>query len=220
MAVTPYNIIQGPGTLYVCNWAGATMPNLTTLMAVDPSTVSPTTLTGCVDVGGTTGGITVEVDETMSNITVDQILDPVGARATARTIQVTTTMMETELSNLLLALNGNDPTVAGSGGGTITGGADTDTYQQLDLTTTTSATQPIYSTIIVDGWGPTDLTTSAPMMRRFIIPKALSAPKISQKFAMADQATVAVTFTAFYTGSTTTSPITVIDQKVATSSGS
>lgn len=207
ISVTPFNIIQGPGTLYIGNWTNGVQPDVSTLLGVDPGTVSPATIAGFVDAGGTTGGITVEIDETLGDITVDQVLDPIGARTTARTIQVTTTLMETQLDNLLLALNG-------ATAGTKSGGASTDAYEQLDLTTTTSATQPIYSTVIVDGWGPT-ASDGTPMIRRFIIQKTLSAPKISQKFSMGDQATVDVTFTAYYTGSVDVHPLTIIDQKKA-----
>lgn len=205
ISVTPFNIIQGAANLYVCNWAGNSAPVLTTLMNADPTTVEPTTITGFVDVGGTTGGITVEIDETLGDITVDQVLDPVGARTTARTIQVTTTLMETQLDNLLLALNGSTGATKTTGSG----------FEQLDMVTTTSATQPLYSSVVVDGWGPT-AASGNPMRRRFIIQKTLSQPKISQKFSMGDQATVDVTFTAYYTGSDTIHPLTIVDQKEVT----
>ena len=152
-----------------------------------------------VDIGGTTGGVTVEVDETMSDIHVDQLLDPVGARTTARTIQVTTTIMETELTNLQTVLNGTT-------GATITSGSG---WQELDLVTTTSATQPTYSVLLIDGWAPT-LSSGAAAKRRFIVQKALSQPKISMKYDMTNQATVGVTFTAYYVSSST-SPFSIID---------
>lgn len=199
MAVTPYNIIQGPGVLYVANWTGGTAPDLSTILGAAPTVTVPTSFQ---DVGGTTGGITVEIDETLSNITVDQLLDPVGARTTARTIQVTTTLMETQLENLLLALNG--ATAA-----QITPATSTNAFSQLDLVTTTSAVQPTYSSVIVDGYAPT-LANGTAARRRFVIPKCLSQPKIAQKFSMGDQATVDVTFTAFYNG--TQSPVSIIDQ--------
>jgi hypothetical protein len=194
MAVTPFNIIQGPGQLFVASY-----PQTLTAYypAVNPNTVAVTS--PFIDAGGTTGGVTVEVDETMSDIKVDQLLDPVGARATARTIQVTTTLMETSLPQLQVALNGTT-------GATYT---STAAYGQLDLTTTTSATQPSYSVIIVDGWAPT-LSTGVASKRRFIIQKALSQPKISQKFDMTSQATVSVTFTAYYV-SNSVAPFSIID---------
>lgn len=203
MSVTPFNIIQGPATLYTAPWTSGGQPSIAAYVQHNPDSVSVTT--PFVDVGGTTGGVTVEVDETLTDIHVDQLLDPVGARITARTIQVTTTMMETEISNLVTALNGT------STGATVT--TDGSTYSELDLITTTSATQPTYCTVIIDGWAPT-LTSGAPAKRRFIIQKALSQPKISQKFDMANQATVGLTFTAYYVSSSTapgTGPFTIID---------
>lgn len=194
MSVTPFNIIQGPATLYTAAYG----TSVSSYLGANPNSVAVTT--PFVDAGGTSGGITVEIDETLTDIHVDQLLDPVGARITARTIQITTTMMENELTNLQLALNGS------STGASITSGTG---WQELDLVTTTSATQPTYSVIIVDGWAPT-LSTGVAAKRRFIIQKALSQPKISQKFDMANQATTAVTFTAYYVSSST-SPFSIID---------
>lgn len=192
MSVTPFNITQGPGTLYVAAFG----TSLSGLLLTDPKTNLPTA-NGFVDAGGTTSGITVEVDETLTDIHVDQLLDPVGARITARTIQVTTTMMEVEASNLMVVLNQAAVQTPGSG------------YNQIDLTTTTSATQPTYCAIVVDGWAPT-LSSGAAAKRRFIIQKALAQPKISLKYDMTNQATVAVTFTAYYVSSSV-SPFSIID---------
>lgn len=191
MAITPFNVIQGPARLF----AAAFGTSLTTYLGTDPATLAVTT--PFVDVGGTTGGVTVEIDETMSDIHVDQLLDPVGARTTARTIQVTTTMMETEISNLIMALNGatTQPSVTNA--------------TTLALTTTTSATQPTYSSLIIDGWGPT-LSAGTAATRRFVVQKVLSQPKISLKYDMTNQATVAITFTAYYVSSSV-SPITILD---------
>lgn len=194
MAVTPFNIIQGPGTLYVAAYG----TSLAAYLGSNPGSVAVTS--PFVDVGGTSGGITVEVDETLANIQVDQILDPVGARTTARTIQVTATLMETSLPQLQVALNGTT-------GATLTSGTG---WQEMDLVTTTSATQPLYSSIIVDGWAPT-LSGGTAAKRRFIVQKTLSQPKIIQKFAMDGQATCDVTFTAFYVAPGT-SPFTIVDQ--------
>lgn len=192
MAITPYNIIQGPALCFVAPFG----TSLTSYIATDPSVVPVTT--PFVNVGGTTGGITVEVDETLTDIKVDQLLDPVGARATARTIQVTTTFMETDMPKLSLALNG-----------AVTGPTSISNASVMSLTTTTSATQPNYSTLIIDGWAPTQGAGTA-CTRRFIVQKVLSQPKISQKFDMANQATVAVTWTAYYVTSST-SPLTILD---------
>lgn len=191
MAITPFNIIQGPALLYVASF-GTT---LTSYLTTDPATLA--VASPFVGIGGTTGGITVEIDETLTDIHVDQILDPVGARATARTIQVTTTMMETELSNLTQALNGAVTQLSGTN------------YTGISPTTTTSATQPNYSSLIIDGWAPT-LGNGAAATRRFIVQKVLSQPKISQKYDMTSQATVSVTWTAYYVSSAA-SPITILD---------
>lgn len=194
MAVTPFNIIQGPATLYTAVFG----TSLAAYLGSNPGSVAVSA--PFVDVGGTTGGITVEIDETMSDIHVDQLLDPVGARVTARTMQVTTTLMETTLTQLQVAFNGTSGAVITTGTG----------WSELDLTTTTSATQPTYSSLIIDGWAPT-LSSGAAAKRRFVVQKVLSQPKVSQKFDMGDQATVAVTWTAYYVASGT-SPFSIVDQ--------
>lgn len=191
MAITPFNIIQGPALMFVAPFG----TSLTSYLTTDPATLP--VASPFVNIGGTTGGITAEVDETLTDIKIDQLLDSVGARATARTIQVTTTFMETDLPKLSLALN------------TATTNPTGTNYTGLDLTTTTSATQPNYASIIIDGWAPT-LSGGTAATRRFIIQKALSQPKISQKFEMANQATVAVTFTAYYVSSAV-SPFSIRD---------
>lgn len=194
IAVTPFNIIQGPAVLY----AAAFGTSVSAYLGSNPGSVP--VASPFVDIGGTTGGITVEVDETLTDIHVDQLLDPVGARTTARTIQVVTTMMETEISNMQLILNG-------ATGATVTSGTG---WTELDLVTTTSATQPSYSVLVIDGWAPT-LSSGAAAKRRFIVQKVLAQPKISQKFDMANQATVAVTWTAYYV-SNSVSPFSIVDQ--------
>lgn len=208
ISVTPFNIGQGAGVLYVAPWVNGAATPLTSYIGTNPGGVDVTD--PFVDVGGTTGGITVEVDETLSNIAVDQILDPVGARVTARTIQVTTTLMETHIPNLVSAMNGLTAVTVDANGDPEDGTTPSAGYAQMSLVEQTSATQPIYSSLIVDGWGPT-MADGTPAKRRFIIPKVLSQPKISQKFSMADQATVDVTFTAFYVGDSQ-SPLYIIDQ--------
>jgi hypothetical protein len=181
MAVTPFNIVQGPAVITAASY-GTSIPTDASMLTSPAASFT--------DLGGTTGGITLEIDETIGDIKVDQIMDPVGGRITARTIQVTTTLMENTLSNFLLALN-NAATVST---GTATGGQN---YSKLVPTTTTSAVQPLFTSLIIDGWGPT-LATGQPAVQRMVLPKVLSQPKISQKFDMANQANVAVTFTAYY----------------------
>jgi hypothetical protein len=195
MSVVPYNVVLGPATLYAAPF-GTTFPTDASFLSV-PS--APWT-----DVGGTTGGVSVDIDETITGIKVDQVLDEVGARVTARTISVVTTFMENQLANFSLALN----QATTSGSGVATGGEN---YATLDMEGAASgATQPLYTSLIVDGWAPT-LSTGAAARRRFTVAKVLSTPKISEKYDMANAATLAVTFTAYYVSSDV-SPIHIIDQ--------
>ena len=62
---------------------------------------------GWTDVGIIADGTAVlmEMDLTYGDQGADQLVDPVGARLTKRTIQVTVSLAEATLTNLQLALN-------------------------------------------------------------------------------------------------------------------
>jgi hypothetical protein len=191
MSVTPTNIVQGPATLY---WGtfGTTEP------ADSNAGVIAAPGGGWTDFGGTQGGVGLEVDSTYGKINVDQLVDPVGARLTARMITVTATLVEATLNNLYQVMNGQAVQSSGTG------------YATLDPTTTTSATQPTYSGLIIDGWAPT-LSSGAAARRRLIVRKVLSEAKVSEKYTLTDQVQYAVTWTAYYV-SPSIAPFHIIDQ--------
>jgi hypothetical protein len=195
MAVNPNNVCQGPAVLY-WNAFGAQEPPDTNAAITQPPYVTGSS--NYTDFGGTTGGVTFTVSHTYGQIKVDQLVDPIGARLTGRMIQVTFGLLEATLNNLYLALN----QVANIS--PLTG------VTTLDPITTSSATQPTYISLVIDGWAPT-LGTGVAARRRVIVRKVLNDVKASAKYDMTNQVTWECTFTAFYV-SGTIAPFHIQDQ--------
>lgn len=180
MSINPSNLVQGPAIL----WFGAfgAVEPLDTAIGTAPN---PAVWT---DSGATQGGVTWELDDTMEDQVVDQVPMPVGARLTKRALTVTAKLAEASLNNLALAMN--HAVTQGSGTG----------YATLDPVETTSATQPTYTALIVDGWAPL-LSSGAAARRRLIVRKTLSQPKIQLAYAMSGNGVYDVTWTGYYVSS-------------------
>lgn len=179
MTVTPYNLVQGPAQLYIAPFGTA-----------EPADSAATVNAGApggswVDVGGTEIGVTVEIDMTYVDLKVNQLIDPVGARATDRVITVKTQLSEATYQNMNNALNGLNTTTVSS------------SYTTMDPVTTSSATQPTYAALIVDGWAPT-LATGLPARRRWIVRKVISKPKVIEFYDLTKKVLYDVTFQAYY----------------------
>lgn len=140
-----------------------------------------------------------EIDNTYMQQVVDQIPIAVGGRLTKQAITITTQLAETTLNNLNLSMNGLISITTQSG------------YTTADLQTATSATQPQYYTLIVDGWAPTTGTTEAACRRRIIIWKVLSQGKATFAYEMEKNSVYNVSFQAYYV-SGSVSPWHSIDQ--------
>lgn len=184
MSVTATNLIMGPGTLYTGAF-GATEPLDTAVNAVPNNAV-------WTDLGGTDGGVKLTVDQKFTELRVDQIVDRVGSRLTNREFVIETDLAEATLTNLQTAMNGGT-TSSGSG------------YAALDPLNVTSATQPSYIAIILDGYAPSSFR------RRVIARKCLSTAKVDSSYAKDKQTLIPVSFTAHYVSSSIT-PIHVVDQ--------
>lgn len=178
MAITPFNLTQGSATLYFGQF-GTTEPA--------DSAVTSAPGGGWTDVGGTVDGqpVTFEVDLTYTAQGVDQVPEDVGARLTKRVATVTAQLAETTLANMQMAMN-YTATTAASG-----------SVATLDPLSSTSATQPTYTALIIDGWAPT-LTTGALARRRLIIRKTLSQAKISLAYEKSKMAVYNVTWSSYY----------------------
>lgn len=194
MTVNAANLVMGPARLYVASF-GSTEP---TDSAVTPNGPSTPPSTPWTDVGGTDGGVTFETDNTYTDLAVDQIIMNVGARLTEMKMTVTAKLSEMTLGNLQTALNNVGTTSSGSG------------YQTLEIPVGTSATQPSYAAVIIDGWAPM-LSTGAPALRRIIVRKVLSQVKATLAYDKKTQQSFDVTFNAYYV-SNSIAPIHIVDQ--------
>jgi len=187
MSVNVTNLILGPATLYYGTWgsAGPAEPADTTVTAAPPASAWP-------DIGGTLGGIKLSFNQTYTALDVDQVVDVVGRRLTARDIQVVTQLAEGTLQNLSVVLNG----------GTVVTGANQNTY---DPAAALAATQPNYGALLFDGWGPNQ------KVRRVIVRKVLSMANVDSEFRADAQWLFPVTWSALYVSAAIT-PFHVVDQ--------
>lgn len=164
MAITPYNLVQGPATLY---WGtfGTTEP------AVSNAALIAAPGIGWTDVGGIADGTSVimEEDLTYTDQGVDQLPLAVGARLTKIALTVSAELAEATLQNYQMARNQLATITVGTG------------ITTLDPLSASSATQPTYTALLIDGWAPT-LSSGLPAKRRVIIRKCLSSSKLRQEY--------------------------------------
>ena len=70
-------------------------------------------------------------------------------------------------------------------------------YTTFDPTTTSSATQPNYTALILDGWAPT-LSTGNAARRRIIARKCVATSKVQLEYEKTKPAQFAVTWKLYY----------------------
>lgn len=184
MAVTTTNLIQGPATLYSGAF-GATEP-------ADTAVNTTPAASAWTDCGGTQDGVKLSVNQTYSELEVDQITLRVGSRLTKADYMIETTFAEVTLENLSFVLNGG---TAASGAG----------YKSYDPNVTSSATQPTYTAMVFDGWAPSQFR------RRVIARKVLSTDSIEVAYTKDKQTVLSAKFACHYVTSGIT-PIHVVDQ--------
>jgi hypothetical protein len=168
MAVTTINLIQGPATGRIAPF-GATEP----VAGATAATVAPAA--AWVDFGGTTDGVTVNIEQEWSEMEVDQLVDTPESRLTKRGFTIETNMAEATLANLKIGLNG----------GTLTAGE----FEPADVN---SSNRPDYFAIMLDGAG------EGGFGRRFIGRKMLSVEGVEFAYEKEDQTVFAVTFRGHY----------------------
>lgn len=184
MPITPYNLVQGPADLYVAPFGSAEpADSAATVVAGPPGGV-------WVGVGGTDADVTMEIDVTVDDLKVDQIIDPVGGRVTERSITIKTQLREVTLTNMANALNSMVTT-------TVNG-----SYSVQEPVGASNATQPSYSALIFDTWAPT-LSTGLPARRRIIVRKVLSKPKLQLVSGKGKNAMFDVTWQAYFVSNST-----------------
>lgn len=189
MAVTTTNLIQGPADIYAGAF-GATEPADTSFASV-PDSGSWT------DLGGTDGGITLSVNQEYAELEVDQLVDTPERRMTKREFTIATSLAEGTLANLALALNA---LVTES-----TGGSAETAYTSLTAATGSSATQPTYAALLVDGYAPES------NRRRFIGRKMLQTGNVSLGYSKGDKTVIPVSFVGHYV-SPSIAPFKSVDQ--------
>jgi hypothetical protein len=191
--IQPQNAVMGPATVYVGAF-GATEPAYSAIGSPPNSAV-------WTDVGGTADNTAVllEVEHSLTNIVVEQLIDPIGARVTKRVIQVTVVLAEATLANLNLAMNNLLTISQGTG------------YSVADPLTSITSVQPSYTAILIDGWAPTTGTTESACRRRMIIRKCLSSSKADLEYEKTKPVLYHTTWTGFYISSSV-APFEIVDQ--------
>jgi hypothetical protein len=184
ISVTTTNLIQGPATLYKGAY-GATEPADTAVNTAPPAST-------WTDLGGTQDGVKLSVDQTYGELEVDQITLRVGSRLTKQDFTIETSLAEATLENLSISLNG----------GTSASGAG---WKSFDPNVSSSATQPTYFAVIMDGYAPSQYT------RRVIGRRMLNTDSVELAYTKDKQTLIPVKFAGHYVSSVIT-PFHIVDQ--------
>lgn len=192
MGVTVTNLIQGPATLYhgdqyTGSYSQAAEPG-------DTSVNSTPAGSAWTDLGGTQDGVNLEINREYAELEVDQIVDVPERRLTKREFAIATNLAEATLENLALIANEAEAAVTSGSG-----------FKTFIPTTTTSATQPTYVPVILDGFAPSQFR------RRVIGRRMLSIDPIQTAYRKDGQTMWNVRWAGHYV-STDLAPFKVIDQ--------
>lgn len=162
MTVNATNLIQGPASLYAAPFGTA-----------EPATISTAPGAGWDDLGGTKEGITLNIEQTFADLTVDQIIDVIARKRTGRNITIATSLAEPTLDNLALAMNNTGPT---------------SDVLELDNGDAAAAFSPAYGAVLLDGIAP------GGFRRRIILRKTLQTGNIAMAYTKDGQTVIPVTF--------------------------
>ncbi|MEV6504790.1 hypothetical protein AB0M61_01545 [Streptomyces sp. NPDC051642] len=184
MAVNTNNLIQGPATLYQGVF-GATEP-------ADSAVNTTPQASAWTDLGGTQDGVKFGGDQTYGELEVDQITLRVGSRLTKQDFTIETSLAEATLENLALTLNG----------GTTASGAG---WKSFEPNVTSSATQPNYFAILLDGYAPQQFR------RRIIGRRMLNTDSVELAYTKDKQTLIPAKFAVHYV-SAGIAPIHIVDQ--------
>ena len=184
MAVTTTNLIQGPATLYQGLY-GATEPT-------DAAVNATPAASAWTDLGGTQDGVKLSVDQTYSELEVDQITVRVGSRLTKVDFTIETSLAEATLANLSMSLNGGT-SASGSG------------WSSYDPNVSSSATQPNYFAVIMDGYAPSQFR------RRIIGRRMLNTDSSELAYTKDKQTLIPIKLSGHYV-SASIAPFHIVDQ--------
>ena len=174
MSVTSANLVQGPATIYIGDF-GATEP-------LDANVTNTPNAAYWTDVGGTTDGVKINIDQKYASLDVDQLVETVESRLVSRDVTIETKLAEATLTNLRRLMNG----------GTSGSGAN---YETLEFTEGSSATQPDYAALIIDGWGPSG------WRRRLIVRKVLQIDAVALEYTRDKQTVYTLKMRSHYVSS-------------------
>jgi hypothetical protein len=184
MAVNVTNLIQGPANLYAGVFQAAE--------PLDSAISAPYAGTAFVDVGGTLDGVTLNVDQTWSDLDADQIIDVAGTRQVKRQVSIGTKLAEPTLANLAMVLNDSAPVTA----------AASAFYEPQDGM---AAFVPAYRALLFEGFSP------AGRRRWVILRKVINTEGTNFTAKKDDQGNLSVTWKTFYVSSAIR-PFRVVDQ--------
>jgi len=187
-----FQVLQGAAKLYYSTFS-ATAANEPGLAAIN----SAPQASAWTYAGFTSDGTTVTINQTFSEMRVDQLPDRVGTKMTERELQVQSNLAEATLANLSLGFNG----------GTITTASGYSYYEPIYDET---SLQPTYIAILLDGYAPSS-SAGVSKRRRFLIRKALSTENVETAYKKDELTLVPVTFTSHFV-SDTVAPFRIVDE--------
>jgi hypothetical protein len=185
VTITSANLVMGPCTGYAGAF-GATEPDVDNF-----STPASGSWSG---LGGTLGGVTVEIQQEFKALEVDQLDQEVGARRVKFGATVKIPMTELTLENLCRAFNIETTDIASASG-----------YRKLALTGRDPGTAPNYQALLLYGYGPSGYT------RKSILRKCLATSAVATEQTKDGQQVWEVEFNNYWVSPTTDS-IDVYDE--------
>lgn len=199
MSANVVNLVQGPATCYIGTFDGTT--------AREPAngSVNTTPATSAwTDLGGTTDGVTISINQEYKELEVDQVVDIPGRRLTKRDMTAKTNLAEPTLANLLYSLNDVNGGSLGASGAGFAG------YYEPAFTD--SATQPTYRALLLWGWAPGTGAAGNVSKRRMVhLRKVLSSDNVEFAYKKEDQTVFTVTWSVHYVSSSI-APFKIIDE--------
>ena len=195
MAANVVNLVQGPATVYIGDF-GATEP-------ANAAVNTTPQASAWTDVGGTTDGCEISINQEYKELEVDQVVDIPGRRLVKRDMSVKTNLAEPTLQNLLYALNDVNGGSLGASGAGFSG------YYEPAFTD--SATQPTYRAVILHGWAPGSGSNNQSKRRMVILRKVLSSDNVEFAYKKEDQTVFSVTWSVHYV-SNSIAPFKIVDE--------
>lgn len=194
MSANVVNLVQGPATVYIGDFEAPEPLN---------GEVNNTPATSAwTDLGGTTDGCELSINQEYKELEVDQVVDIPGRRLVKRDMSVKTNLAEPTLQNLLYALNDANGGALGASGTGFSG------YYEPAFTD--SATQPTYRALILHGWAPGEGAGGQSKRRMVILRKVLSSDNVEFAYKKEDQTVFSVTWSVHYVDGST-APFKIVD---------